>query len=174
MTWFYFVLECVFFQKATEGGVQTGKILWWNSEKHHFLVPKNSSKFKLKCLETAQIRNVTLLSFFYHKRNFRKLNCLDRKLLSGQHTQNYTNLKSFSTQKVFYLEPSVRGDFDFVFIKDDIVKASTKIYKNPMYIYVGFLVDALTLVIIFRKQLLSVFWTHFEIIEIPLEVWCFL
>ena len=58
---------------------------------------------------------------------------------------------------MFYLEPSERGDFDFVFIKDAIVKASTKIYKNQMYIYVGFLVDALTLVIIFRKQLLSFF-----------------
>ena len=105
--------------------MQTNTILWWNSEKHNFLVPKTRSKFKLKCLEIAQIQSITLL-IFLSQRNSRKLNCLDRKLLSGQHTQNYTNLKSFSTQKMFLLAPSEHGDFDFSFIKDGIVKASTK------------------------------------------------
>ena len=89
------------------------------------------------------------------------------QLLSGQHTQNYTNLKSFSTQKMFLLAPSEHGDFDFSFIKDGIVKASTK----TQCIFMWFQPKSRHPQ---EKQLLPFFWTHFEIIEIPLEVWWFL
>ena len=173
MTWFYFVLDCVFFQKATEGGVQTGKILWWNSEKHHFLVPKTRSKSKLKCLEIAQIQSITLLIFFITKE-------LQKAKLLRQEAFKWSTHSELHKFDVLFDPKNVCSKtfwtWRFRFCLNQRWH-SQGMYKNLQKRNVHlcrFSCACLDFGHHFLKNSFGFFFTNFEIIEIPLEVWWFL